>query len=92
MLGSHALLWWPGVRRFGSGTQTYTPLIKPCCGGVPHMEWRTIGTDVSSKKTKKTKKTQPTVIKKKKKIIFPNWYNTKSQSKTMQSKESEKKY
>uniref|UniRef100_A0A9L0KGR2 Pre-mRNA-splicing factor ISY1 homolog n=1 Tax=Equus asinus TaxID=9793 RepID=A0A9L0KGR2_EQUAS len=27
---------WPGVRRFGSWAWTYTPLIKPCCGGVPH--------------------------------------------------------
>ena len=28
--------------------QTYAPLIKPCCDGVPHTKWRKIGTDVSS--------------------------------------------
>ena len=26
----------------------YTPLIKLCCGGIPHTKWRKIDTDVSS--------------------------------------------
>ena len=26
----------PRVRRFGSQARTYTPLIKPCCGSIPH--------------------------------------------------------
>ena len=33
---SLALLPWPGVHQFGSWVQTYTLLIRPCCGGVPH--------------------------------------------------------
>ena len=28
--------------------RTYTPLIKPCCGGIPHTKQRKIGTGVSS--------------------------------------------
>ena len=28
--------------------QTYTLLIKPCCGGIPHTKQRNIGSDVSS--------------------------------------------
>ena len=47
-LSSCALLQQPEVCRFGSQVQTYVPLIKPCCGGVPHMEQRKMGTDVSS--------------------------------------------
>ena len=39
----------PGVRWFGSQLQTYTPLIKPCCGRDPtYKKQRKIGTDVSS--------------------------------------------
>ena len=40
-LSSRAPLWWPGV-------WAYTPLTKPCCGGVPHTKQRKIGSDVSS--------------------------------------------
>ena len=29
----HVLLWWPRVCGLGSWSGTYTPLIKPCCGG-----------------------------------------------------------
>ena len=47
-LSSHALLPWPRVCRFGSWAQTYTPLIKPCCGGDPHTKQRNSSTDVSS--------------------------------------------
>ena len=36
------------VHRLGSWVQTYTPLIKPCCGGIPHTKQRKISTDVSS--------------------------------------------
>ena len=61
-LSSCALLWWPRVRGFKSQVWTYTLLIKPCFGGVPHTKWRKIGTDVSSgtvfltKKKRKEKK------------------------------------
>ena len=34
---SHAPLGWPGVCWFGSQAWTYTQLIKPCCGSVPHI-------------------------------------------------------
>ena len=35
-LGAHVLLQPPrGVHWFGSLVQTYTPLIKPCCGRHP---------------------------------------------------------
>ena len=34
-LSSHILLRWPGVHRLVSRVQTYTPLIKPCCGRRP---------------------------------------------------------
>ena len=34
-LSSHVLLWWPGVRRFGSRVWTYAPLVKPCCARCP---------------------------------------------------------
>ena len=37
-LSSCALLWRPGVRRFRSWVQTYTLLIKPCCGGIPYKK------------------------------------------------------
>ena len=30
----------PRVHQFGSWAQTYTPLIKPCCGSVPHRRTR----------------------------------------------------
>uniref|UniRef100_A0A9L0TKD6 FER tyrosine kinase n=1 Tax=Equus caballus TaxID=9796 RepID=A0A9L0TKD6_HORSE len=30
----------PGVCRFGSWAWTYTPLIKPCCGSIPHRRTR----------------------------------------------------
>ena len=30
--------WQPRVHRFGSWAQTYTELIKPCCGGIPHTK------------------------------------------------------
>ena len=33
-----ALLQWPGVLRFGSWVWTYTPVVKPCCGGIPHAK------------------------------------------------------
>ena len=32
------LLRWPGVHKFGSQVQTYTPLIKPRHGGIPHTK------------------------------------------------------
>ena len=35
-LSSHTPLQQPGVRQFISWAWTYTPLIKPCCGGIPH--------------------------------------------------------
>ena len=28
------------VHRFGSWAQTYTPLVKPCCGSIPHRRIR----------------------------------------------------
>ena len=39
-LSSHAPLQWPRVHGFGSWAQTYTPFIKPCCGGIPHTRTR----------------------------------------------------
>ena len=41
-------LQWPRVCRFRSWVQTHKPLIKPCCGGIPHTTQRKIGTDVSN--------------------------------------------
>ena len=38
----------PGVCGLGSWVQSYTPLIKPCCGSFPHAKERKIGIDVSS--------------------------------------------
>ena len=35
---SHTLRQWPGVHRFGSRAGTYTLLVKPRCGGVPHTK------------------------------------------------------
>ena len=32
------LLQWPGVCGFASQMWTYTLLIKPCCGSVPHTK------------------------------------------------------
>ena len=34
-----ALLKQPRVCRFRSQAQTYTPLLKPCCGSVPHTKY-----------------------------------------------------
>ena len=34
--------------QFRSQAQTYTPLIQPCCGSIPHTKQRATGTDVSS--------------------------------------------
>ena len=39
-LSLHALLWRPGVHQFGYWAQTYTLLIKPCCGSIPHGRTR----------------------------------------------------
>src|SRR3712207_8560964 len=36
------------VHGFVSQVRTYTLLIKPCCGSIPHIKWRKTGTDVSS--------------------------------------------
>ena len=55
-LGSSALLEQPRVCGFGSWARTYTQLIKPCCGSVPHIKWRNLGTDVSSRTVFLTKK------------------------------------
>ena len=44
----HALLQLPRVCQFGSWAQTYTQLIKLCCGGVPHIKQRKMGLDVNS--------------------------------------------
>ena len=57
-LSWHTPLWRPGVCRFRSQAQTYTPLIKPCCAGVPHTKQRKIGADVSSGPIFLTKKPQ----------------------------------
>ena len=35
-LSARALLRRPGVRWFGFWAGTDAPLVKPCCGGVPH--------------------------------------------------------
>ena len=40
---SEALGSWVWIQ-----AQSYTQLIKPCCGGIPHTKQRKIGTDVSS--------------------------------------------
>ena len=37
-LSSHTPLERPGVHEFGSRAWTYTLLIKPYCGGVPHTK------------------------------------------------------
>ena len=34
-LSLRTLLWWPGVRQFGSWAWAYAPLIKTCCGSIP---------------------------------------------------------
>ena len=39
-LSLHALPQWPGVHRFGSQVRTCRPLVRPCCGGVPHTKNR----------------------------------------------------
>ena len=41
--GSHVLLPWPRVRLFRSQVWTCAPLV-----GIPYVEWRKMGTDVSS--------------------------------------------
>ena len=38
----------PGLAGSDPGEQTYTPLTKPCFGGIPHTKQRRIGRDVSS--------------------------------------------
>ena len=38
VLSSHAQFWWSRVRGFRSQAWTYTPLIKPCCGSIPHTK------------------------------------------------------
>ena len=38
----------PGVSRFRSWVWTYTLLIRPRCGSIPHKKQRKTGTDVSS--------------------------------------------
>ena len=47
-LSYYALLQQTVFHKFGSQVQTYTLLIKPCCGGIPHTKQRKISTDVSS--------------------------------------------
>ena len=47
-MSSCALLQWPGVHRFRFQAQTYTLLIKPCCGGIPDTKRRKAGSPVSS--------------------------------------------
>ena len=47
-LGSRTPFWLPGVHEFRSWVQTYTVLIKPCCGGIPYTKQRKVGIDVSS--------------------------------------------
>ena len=42
-----ALLWWPRFTGLDPGCRP-TPLIKPCCGDIPHTKQRKTGTDVSS--------------------------------------------
>ena len=39
-LSSPTPLRWPRVGWFGSWAPTYTLLIKPCCGGIPHRRTR----------------------------------------------------
>ena len=39
-LSSPALLWQARVCRFTSWAWTSTPLIKPCCGGIPRRRTR----------------------------------------------------
>ena len=39
-LSSRALFRWPGVCWFRSWVRTYTPHIKPWCGGIPHSGTR----------------------------------------------------
>ena len=36
------------IRWFRSQVQTYALLIKLCCGSVPHIKWREMGTGISS--------------------------------------------
>ena len=47
-LSAHTPLQQPEVHGLRSQAQTYTPLIKPHCGGVPHAKQRRIGPDVRS--------------------------------------------
>ena len=47
-LGSRVPLRRPGVRRFGSQVQTWHCLAVCAVVGVPHIEWRKMGMDVSS--------------------------------------------
>ena len=42
-----ALLRWPRFTGSDAGHGP-TPLIKPCCGGIPHTKQRKICTDVTS--------------------------------------------
>ena len=46
-LDSRDPLQWPGVHGFRSQAWTYTLLIGPCCGSIPHTNQRKIGTDVA---------------------------------------------
>ena len=40
VVGFVHLLQWPRVHQFGSWMWTYTLLIKPCCGSIPHRRTR----------------------------------------------------
>ena len=35
-LSANIPLLWPQVQGFGSPAGTNTPLVKPCCGGIPY--------------------------------------------------------
>ena len=43
-----ASLQQPRAQRFRFQARTYTPLIKPCCGGIPYTKGRKTVMDVSS--------------------------------------------
>ena len=64
-LSLHALLWQPGFTG-SSWVQTYTALIKPCCGGIPQRRTgMTYNQDVqlfTGALGKKEKKRGPTQI------------------------------
>ena len=47
-LSLRAPLQQPRVNEFRSQAQTYAPLIKPCCGGVPHTKQWKSDMDISS--------------------------------------------